>query len=89
MFLKKDYTFEELLKEERVVYFDIDGTLGGSINMHKYKMKKEYQSKKRAEMNEMFKRIGVYTFSLGDYTSGFSSKSATSLLSQPPSTPPP
>lgn len=69
MFLKKDYTFEELLKEERVVYFDIDGTLGGSINMHKYKMKKEYQSKKRAEMNEMFKRIGVYTFSLGDYTS--------------------
>ena len=63
---KEGYSLKDLMKEKRVIFFDIDSTLGGSTSFHgQYYF--ENQKKEIKEQCEAFKeRLGV-NFSLADF----------------------
>ena len=69
MFFRKDYTIEDLKKEENIIYFDIDGTLGSGDAHRGYKKDESYRNKKKEELEELKKRIGIKFFSFPDFIS--------------------
>lgn len=66
IFLKENYTLEDLMKEERVIFFDIDSTLGGNTSHHGiYSFEKNLNEK--LEVFEAFKKENNVNFSAADF----------------------
>lgn len=64
--LKEDYTLEDLKKEKRIIYFDIDSTLGGSSLHHGIYSFEKYRNEKKVQCDAFKKRHGV-NFSIMDF----------------------
>lgn len=63
---KENYTMEDLKKEKRIIFFDIDSTLGGSSLHNGMYSFPEISNKKKEEFEVFKKRLGV-NFSFMDY----------------------
>jgi hypothetical protein len=67
MFYKEGYNLEDLLKEESLVFFDIDSTLGSRASHESYKKDESYKIEKRAQMEKIKKDLNVHFFSFADF----------------------
>lgn len=65
--LKSGYTLEDLAKEKRVIFFDIDSTLGGNSFFHGMLSFPSLRDEKRAEYEEWKEKNNIPYFKFIDY----------------------
>ena len=69
LFLKENYTIEDLQNENKIIYFDIDNTLGSRTGSDGYKDSEKFNKRKLKELNFFLKTNNLSPFDFSDFTS--------------------